>query len=67
MFFSLKNKFIKEEVNKILEIFGISLLIKAMEEVLVKVEVVAILINKIFKAILPIIMHNQEEAGISVK
>jgi hypothetical protein len=38
-----------------------------MAEVVVKVEVISILINKIFKVILPIIMHNQKEAGISVK
>jgi hypothetical protein len=36
-------------------------------EVVVKVEVVEILINKIFKVILPITMHSQEEAEISVK
>jgi hypothetical protein len=50
-----------------LEIFRISLLIEAVVGVVVKEEVVAILINKNFKAILPIIMHSQEEARVSVK
>jgi hypothetical protein len=50
-----------------LEILRIGLLIKVVAEVVVKVEVVEILINKIFKVILPIIMHNREEARISVK
>jgi hypothetical protein len=50
-----------------LEILRISLLVKVVEEVMVKVEAVVILINKIFEVILPIIMHSQEEVGISVK
>jgi hypothetical protein len=67
IFFSLKLKVIKEEKNQFLEISRISLLIEAVAEVVVKVEVIAILINKIFKVILPIIIHSQEEAKNSVK
>jgi CRISPR/Cas system CSM-associated protein Csm2 small subunit len=63
IFFSLKLKVLKEEENQILESFGIGLLI----EVMVKVEVVAILMNKIFKVILPIIMHSQKEKKIAIK
>jgi hypothetical protein len=67
IFFSLKLKVLKEEENQILEIFKINLLIEFVVEVVVKVEVVAIFINKIFKVILTIIIHGQEEAEISVK
>jgi hypothetical protein len=64
---SLKMKVIKEKENQFLEIFRISLLIEVVAEVMVKVEVVAIFIHKIFKVILTIIMHGQEEAEISDK
>jgi hypothetical protein len=64
IFFLIKMKVLKEEVNKILENFRVNLLIEVMTKVVVKVEVIAIFINKI---ILPIIMHSQEEVEISVK
>jgi hypothetical protein len=57
----------KEEKNQILENFRINVLIEVVAEVMVKVEVVAILINKNFKVILPIIIHIQEEEEILVK
>jgi hypothetical protein len=49
IFFSLKLKVLKEEENQILEIFRISLLMKAVVEFVVKVEVVEIFIKKISK------------------
>jgi hypothetical protein len=67
IFFLLKLKFLEEQVNKILEIFKVSLLIEVVAEVVVKVDVVEILINKIFEVIFPIVMHSQEEVGISIK